>query len=65
MYTVSHTRIICAQGSPKAAAFERKSNGELRMIDDSTPEWIQHKLDSLTFDQKPISHSSESKYLIY
>ncbi|XP_040361856.1 protein OSB3, chloroplastic/mitochondrial-like [Rosa chinensis] len=26
------------EGSPKAAAFERKSNGELRMIDDSTPE---------------------------
>ncbi|PRQ29990.1 putative primosome PriB/single-strand DNA-binding protein [Rosa chinensis] len=48
------------EGSPKAAAFERKSNGELRTIDDSTPEWIQHKLDSLTFDQKPNSHSSET-----
>ncbi|KAK9927346.1 hypothetical protein M0R45_024533 [Rubus argutus] len=53
------------EGSPKAAAFERKSNGELRMIDDSTPEWIQHKLDSLTFDQKPISHSSETSMKKY
>nr|XP_011460464.1 PREDICTED: protein OSB3, chloroplastic/mitochondrial-like isoform X2 [Fragaria vesca subsp. vesca] len=48
------------EGSPKAAAFERKSNGELCIIDDSTPEWIQHKLESLTFDQKPMSHCSET-----
>ncbi|XP_050369797.1 LOW QUALITY PROTEIN: protein OSB4, chloroplastic-like [Argentina anserina] len=48
------------EGSLKAAAFECKSNGELRIIDESTPDWIRHKLDSLTFDQKPISHSSET-----
>lgn len=52
--------IVCAQDNPKGAAFERKNNGKLLWIDEKTPEWIRHKLDSTTFDQKPISDSCES-----
>ncbi|XP_034214513.1 protein OSB4, chloroplastic-like isoform X2 [Prunus dulcis] len=48
------------EDNPKAAAFERKNNGEVLRIDDSTPEWIRNKLDSTTFDQKPISDSCET-----
>ncbi|TQD98442.1 hypothetical protein C1H46_016043 [Malus baccata] len=44
---------------PKAAAFERKNNGELLWISDKTPELILNKLDSLTFDQKPIPDSQK------
>lgn len=47
---------MCTQ-DPKAAAFERKNNGELLWINDKTPELILNKLDSLTFDQKRIAES--------
>lgn len=46
---------------PKAAAFERKNNGELLWINDKTPELILNKLDSLTFDQKPIPDGQKSE----
>ncbi|KAF5956578.1 hypothetical protein HYC85_003803 [Camellia sinensis] len=50
------------KGNSMAAAFENKDNGQLLWINESTPEWIQKKLDCLTFDPKiaPKSHKSVS-----
>ncbi|RDX75033.1 Protein OSB3, chloroplastic/mitochondrial, partial [Mucuna pruriens] len=39
--------------NPKGAAFERKTNGELLFINNSTPKWLQDKLGSMTIDLKP------------
>ncbi|KAI7979332.1 hypothetical protein LOK49_Contig389G00001 [Camellia lanceoleosa] len=40
------------KGNSTAAAFENKDNGQLLWINESTPEWIQKKLECLTFDPK-------------
>ncbi|KAJ7973711.1 Protein OSB3, chloroplastic/mitochondrial [Quillaja saponaria] len=43
----------------KGAAFERKKNGELLFIDNSTPKWIKEKLESMKFE--PRSEPNEWK----
>ncbi|KAF8396132.1 hypothetical protein HHK36_017745 [Tetracentron sinense] len=40
------------ENNPTDAAFEHKDTGRFLWIDDSTPEWVQLKLESLTFDYK-------------
>ncbi|KAJ4825210.1 hypothetical protein Tsubulata_024465 [Turnera subulata] len=35
-----------------SSAFERKTDGQLLRIDDSTPKWVLQKLETITFDQK-------------
>lgn len=51
------------KGDSMGAAYERKDNGELLFIDESTPDWIQRNLDALTFDLKSIEQSKETANL--
>ncbi|KAK9274540.1 hypothetical protein L1049_021789 [Liquidambar formosana] len=42
------------KGDSMGAAFERKDDGALLWMIESTPEWIRQKLESLTFDRKIV-----------
>ncbi|KAJ7969472.1 Protein OSB3, chloroplastic/mitochondrial [Quillaja saponaria] len=55
--------IQSSEEKAKGAAFERKKNGELLFIDNSTPKWIQEKLELITFDRRcdPINWKSGAK----